>query len=317
MPAELVNATSWFTSDERMVRLDSELSNFGNAGRLLLDALAFAEDVIFPEATWAGYGMGWMIGQYRGRRLMEHGGGTDGSLTECMLLPRDGLGVLVLTNSSSGCMGRVIALRLLDELLEMVPIDWRGRFKERQAVNIAGAREARAARPRVEGAELPRPAAEYAGEYEHPGYGTLSITEQDGRLVPRFGTMKLALTHRHFDVFDLEWWEWAEDFQIFPLTFLTAPEGAVMALTVPFESAVEPIRFERRFFEKSTMIHSEKIHFELIRLVSGERLMRITEPESGLALEKRLDPNLPVIRQKQRLIEAFEAAQAKAESSAA
>ncbi len=69
---------------------------------------------------------------------------------------------------------------------------------------------------------------------------------ENGRLVPTFGNLRLSLTHRHFDVFDLEWREQSEEFHIFPLTFLTAPEGDVMALTVPFESTLDPIRFDRQ-----------------------------------------------------------------------
>ncbi len=87
--------------------------------------------------------------------------------------------------------------------------------------------------------------SEYAGEYEHPGYGKFSITAEDGALVPRFGELRLGLSHRHFDVFDLEWRELSEEMHRFPLTFLTAPEGDVMALTVPFAPLLDPIRFER------------------------------------------------------------------------
>lgn len=45
---DLAKATSWFTSDERMVPLDSEESNFGNAARLLLDPLEIPDERRFP-----------------------------------------------------------------------------------------------------------------------------------------------------------------------------------------------------------------------------------------------------------------------------
>jgi 6-phosphogluconolactonase len=48
LPADLVKATCWFTSDERMVHLDSDQSNFGNAGRLLLDHYGITDDKRFP-----------------------------------------------------------------------------------------------------------------------------------------------------------------------------------------------------------------------------------------------------------------------------
>ena len=65
------------------------------------------------------------------------------------------------------------------------------------------------------------------------------------------------------------------------------------------------------------MVDRDKIQFDLIKLISGERILRLTEPQSGLSLEKKLDPKQPVVRQKERLLGAFEAALAKAEPAAA
>lgn len=65
------------------------------------------------------------------------------------------------------------------------------------------------------------------------------------------------------------------------------------------------------------MIDRSTIQIDLIKLVSGERLLRLTEPQSGLSLEKKLDASQPVVRQKERLLGVFEAALARAELSAA
>ncbi len=65
------------------------------------------------------------------------------------------------------------------------------------------------------------------------------------------------------------------------------------------------------------MIDRGTIQIDLIKLESGERLLRLTEPQSGLALEKKLDAKQPVVRQKERLLAVFEAALERAELSAA
>lgn len=65
------------------------------------------------------------------------------------------------------------------------------------------------------------------------------------------------------------------------------------------------------------MIDRSKIQIDLIKLLSGERLLRLTEAQSGLSLEKMLDARQPVVRQKERLLGVFEAALARAELSAA
>src|SRR5438552_18639880 len=112
---------------------------------------------------------------------------------------------------------------------------------------MAGAQAAKSAQPKVAAAAPPRDLDQYAGEYEHPGYGVFSIevAESGDRLLPRFGTLELSLTHRHFEIFDLDWHELGDQNHSFPLTFLTEPSGDVVALTAPFEASVDPIRFDR------------------------------------------------------------------------
>ena len=61
------------------------------------------------------------------------------------------------------------------------------------------------------------------------------------------------------------------------------------------------------------MIDREKIQMELIKLRDGERLLRLTEPQSGLSLERKLNPERPVADQKKQLLSVFEAALEQAE----
>ena len=56
------------------------------------------------------------------------------------------------------------------------------------------------------------------------------------------------------------------------------------------------------------MFDHSKIQIDLIKLVGGAQLLRLTEAESGLTLEKKLDARQSVARQKERLLSAFEAA---------
>ena len=217
----------------------------GTMARQHAPHMVLPEDRTFPASTRQAYGLGWLIGQYRGHRLAEHGGGIDGFQTECMLLPDDGIGVAVMTNTSSSAMAPVVAYRVLDELLGLEPFDWFAEFKARYDAAVAGIREVRSARHVVPGARLPRALDAYAGEYQHPGYGTLIITVDGDTLRPRLGTMDLSLAHRHYETFDLEWHELGDQSHLFPLMFLSDPDGDITALTVPFEPSVGPLRFDR------------------------------------------------------------------------
>jgi CubicO group peptidase (beta-lactamase class C family) len=202
------------------------------------------DDRTQPASTRHAYGLGWMIGRYREHRLVEHGGGIDGYITECILLPDDGIGVVVLTNTSSSAMAPVVANRVLDELLGLEPLDWFSEVKERYDAAVAGARDVRAVRRVVPDAPRPRPLDAYAGEYEHPGYGTFTISLDGDVLKPSFGTLDLSLAHRHYETFDLEWHELGDQGHIFPLMFFSDADGDVTSLTVPFETSIEPLRFD-------------------------------------------------------------------------
>jgi hypothetical protein len=61
------------------------------------------------------------------------------------------------------------------------------------------------------------------------------------------------------------------------------------------------------------MVDQDKIQFDLVKLLNGERILRLTDPRSGLCLEKKLSPTAAVIGQKDRLFQVFEAALARAE----
>ena len=65
------------------------------------------------------------------------------------------------------------------------------------------------------------------------------------------------------------------------------------------------------------MIDRGKIQMELIKLKTGERLLRLTDSQSGLSLERKLDEVKPVAEQKENLLSIFEAALSRAELSPA
>jgi CubicO group peptidase (beta-lactamase class C family) len=250
-PAGAVNScaadmTRWLLAQLSQGQLDGQtVISPSTVARQQTPHTLLPEDRTFPASTRHAYGLGWMIGRYREHRIVEHGGGLDGFLTECMLLPDDGIGVAVMTNTSSSAMAPVLAYRVLDELLGLEPLDWFSSIKPRYDAVTSGSHDVRAARRVVPDAPLPRSLDMYVGEYEHPGYGTLTITSEDGRLHPRLGTMEMSLAHRHYETFDLEWHELAAVSHVFPLMFVSDPDGDVTALTVPLEPSVDPLRFDR------------------------------------------------------------------------
>lgn len=53
-------------------------------------------------------------------------------------------------------------------------------------------------------------------------------------------------------------------------------------------------------------MQTDTIQITLLRLKDGSRLLRLSEPETGLALERTLNPQRPLLAQKQQLKALFE-----------
>jgi hypothetical protein len=65
------------------------------------------------------------------------------------------------------------------------------------------------------------------------------------------------------------------------------------------------------------VLNRDQIQIASIKLAGGDRLLRLTEPVSGFALEKKLDVAVPVVQQKEQLFRMFEAALQTAAKDAA
>ena len=139
------------------------------------------------EMPWrpvmAGYALGWFVQDYRGRRLVHHSGGLSGQITQTALLPEQGIGLVVYSNTEDGAAVFGLRSALLDHLIGAPAFDWvastRKRMKdaEEEVRKVAGGGDF-AAPPG--GPSLPL--ALYAGRYRDPWYGDVVIAERGGRL---------------------------------------------------------------------------------------------------------------------------------------
>jgi hypothetical protein len=101
------------------------------------------------------------------------------------------------------------------------------------------------------GGQPPQPGrdlADYAGDYEHPGYGRITITHAEGKLHWAFRGMSELLAHRHYNTFELP--EAPESpGGLLPgqvaLSFSTDREGNIASVAVPLEPLVKDIAFTR------------------------------------------------------------------------
>jgi CubicO group peptidase (beta-lactamase class C family) len=151
------------------------------------------------------YALGWMVSDYRGQHLLEHGGAVDGFRTTVMMLPRRKFGVAVLTNCTETTSTQALALTLLDRYLGRETSDWhkilpRVRVQEEEARK---AREQARAKERIPDTKPSRPLDSYTGVYRDKAYGQAEIELKDGKLWLKWSSFRELMTHYHYDTFAL------------------------------------------------------------------------------------------------------------------
>jgi len=192
-------------------------------------------------------GLGFRLHSYRSERVVLHGGGWIGWGTRMAMLPDHGVGVAVFTNRDPSAVPEMLASYVFDRVCAKEPIPWLDRFRELRRKALAQLDVDRQARKATRRPNT-RPShdlADYAGDYDHPGYGRITITYAEGKLNWAYRGMSEPLAHRHYDTFELPE---APD-RLLPdrlaLSFSTDREGNIASLAAPFEPLVKDIVFTR------------------------------------------------------------------------
>jgi CubicO group peptidase (beta-lactamase class C family) len=225
------------------------------AGRRLLRAATLKEihspQMVIPEAPVGkelldvAYALGWRVQAYRGYRWISHGGRLAGYHTHISFLDGEGVGVVFLTNMESAparlSIPVVVPLLVYDRLLGLPQIDWNAR--RRRELREQEQHQAEPPR-RVRGTRPSHSLGDYAGEYAHPGYGRVAVSEAGGRLRLRYHRITFRMRHHHYDEFRMrdDTLFAGNDFRV---SFRLGEDGAVAAVAIAFEPAVADIVFMR------------------------------------------------------------------------
>lgn len=96
-----------------------QLGNGEFEGKRLVSEQALAEthEQQIEIAPNIGYGLGWMLREWNGKRVVEHGGNIDGFAASVALLPDEQLGMVLLTNASMSPLQGTAMNLVFDALL--------------------------------------------------------------------------------------------------------------------------------------------------------------------------------------------------------
>lgn len=208
-------------------------------------ALPSKQDDIFL----ANYGLGWMIGSYRGHYAVEHGGNINGFSANVAFYPTDGLGIVVLTNQNVSPVPEIVTQSIADRMFKLKPIDWNGDAKKAAAAVRENnkAEKANEKKNLILNTSPSHALSNYVGSFENPAYGLMKIVNEKNQLYANVAENKLLLKHLHYDVFEPKSVDkkgvvdTAESKTLF--NFASNNAGKISGVTLQLDPDKEPVLF--------------------------------------------------------------------------
>ncbi|MDF1546325.1 MAG: serine hydrolase [Bacteroidales bacterium] len=164
-------------------------------------------ETTFPTKHYSGYGLGWELFDYHGRKIVNHGGGADGMISKVVLVPEEKFGFVILTNSIN-YLPSALSYYILDSYFGKEENDWSslyfGFYKD-------GAKREKTAKEKKEKARLKNtspslPLNAYVGNYVSKLYGEAKVELKNDKLMLFFIPTPIfvgELTHYQINTFGI------------------------------------------------------------------------------------------------------------------
>ncbi len=140
------------------------------------------------RAIAATYAMGHQVQDYRGERIVSHGGGSPGGNSFTVLIPGRKAGISVFSNAEENFLLRALRSGLTDIVMGKVDFDWIADSKRLEAAGVETSLKAAADIDAKQAAGAPPslPLSAYVGTWRDPWYGDIVIEARDVSLWLRF-----------------------------------------------------------------------------------------------------------------------------------
>jgi CubicO group peptidase (beta-lactamase class C family) len=180
------------------------------------------------EPLFLTYGLGWFIQEYRGKRLIHHGGDIDGQRSQVGFMPDLNLGVVILSNLHPATLAEAALFSVMDGFLGGETRNWSGELLSKVRAYRAKMSESR---QRVLAAALPTPPTvpleRFAGAYDSEAYGPARVVIKDGAVELRLGRLTCPLRHSQGNAFLIDT---PGILGRLPLTFIVSRSGEVAGM---------------------------------------------------------------------------------------
>lgn len=203
-----------------------------------------------PGGDFYSYGLGLLMNDYAGHKLVWHAGDIDGMASAMIMVPDQHLGIVVLTNMTESGSRFGVVMHILQQYLQQPASDvgavLYAQMQKDEAADKAA--DKKLADTRKPNSRSPLPLADYVGKYADDYNGNADVVMEKGHLVLRLGNPDFVgdLQHWHDDTFHVSWrYRYYGDAYV---TFGQDLSGAVDKLSLPQMS----MDFERAKASKET-----------------------------------------------------------------
>ncbi len=163
---------------------------------------------LWPTTHFKGYGLGWSLMDYHGKKVMSHSGGYDGMISYTAFCPEGNMGLVVVTNKNSS-LYLPMMYKILDTFLSSDTTDWSQVFlgREKMMKDYTSKQEQEKKDKRVLNTKTSLDLEKYTGIYTSELYGEGKVSLRNGQLYLEFIPTPLfhgELNHWHYDTFTIQ-----------------------------------------------------------------------------------------------------------------
>jgi CubicO group peptidase (beta-lactamase class C family) len=143
---------------------------------------------LYNKGHFSLYGLGWMLEEYNGKKIVSHTGGVNGFVTSVTLIPEEKLGIVVLTNTDANNFYEALKWEIMDAYMNL---PYRNYSKVYLGFMQSDEKEKEKEYEKIQDSIAGKPATAlplqaYTGAYTHDVYGKMNIKTENGKLVMRF-----------------------------------------------------------------------------------------------------------------------------------
>jgi len=202
----------------------------------LIDRADFYPVARLTDPNWISYGLGWFQQDFEGRKIDFHTGSLSGLIAIIGLDRASGRAVVVMGNRDHAEMRHAVLWAVMDQepnardwnqevfdLYAGLQSDYDEKWKEKE-------------QQRLRGTHPSLPLKAFAGDYENPAMGKITIADSGHKLTLKAGKIELPMSHWHLDTFLVDYEPWhLREFA----NFRIAPDGSIGSLEL-FGETLKP-----------------------------------------------------------------------------